>query len=57
MSPLPCLCSPVRSAAEVNAAIQALAARARWTPAELAELARLRAEWLAAVAREAELAA
>jgi hypothetical protein len=36
----------------VNAAIRALAARAEWTPEELAEYARLRAEWRAAVDRE-----
>lgn len=54
MSPVSCHCgAPVRSAAVVNAEIRALVAgTSRWTPQALAELARLRAEWRAAVARE-----
>lgn len=46
------------SAAEANAAIRAfVAGRTVWTPAALAELARLRAAWMAAVRRETTLAA
>ena len=46
------------TADEVNARIRALSeGRAHWTPAALAELDRLRAQWQAAVDREAELAA
>lgn len=54
MSPVSCHCgTPVRSAAEWNAAIRALVSGVgQWTPQALAELARLRAEWRAAVARE-----
>lgn len=47
-----------RSAAAVNAEIRALCAgRTAWSREDLAELARLRAEWQAAVERETELAA
>lgn len=46
-------------AAVLNAAIRRLCAanRTHWSPKALAELARLRARWQAAVAEEAELAA
>lgn len=48
----------MRSADAVNEAIRALCeATPVWTPERLAALARLRAEWQAAVARETELAA
>lgn len=65
MSPSPCPCGPVRPvarpAAEVNAAIRALSAgRDRavdWDGAALTELARLRAEWQAAVVAEGRDAA
>lgn len=50
--------APVRSAAVVNAEIRAFTAgRTVWSPEALIELAKLRAEWRDAVAREAELAA
>lgn len=45
----------MRSAAVINAEIRALAKYARWTPEELAELARLREEWAAAVEWEREM--
>lgn len=59
MSSSPCSCAPARSADAVNTAIRRLSAgRQVWTPEDLAALARLRAEWQAARAREtAELAA
>lgn len=60
MSPITHGSSPTEppSAAEANAAIRAfVAGRTVWTPAELAELARLRAAWTDAVRRETTLAA
>lgn len=54
MTPTP----PPSSAAEANAAIRAfVAGRTVWTPAELAELDRLRQTWAEAVRRETALAA
>lgn len=49
--------TPVRSAAVVNAEIRELAAKLALSDRERLRLAELWAEWQAAVAREAELAA
>lgn len=58
MSPVSCCCGRVRSAAAVNEDIKRLCeATSAWTPERLAALARLRAEWQAAVEQEAKLAA
>lgn len=53
MAPNCCSCGDARSAAEWNALIRALVARTdEWDQEALDELARLRAGWRAAVARE-----
>lgn len=60
MSPVTQGSSPTEppSAAEANEAIRRfVAGRTVWTPAALAELARLRAAWMDAVKRETTLAA
>jgi hypothetical protein len=50
--------APARPAADLNAEIRGLCAgRLVWSQEALAELARLRGEWAAAVEREAGLAA
>lgn len=50
MSPVSCCCGRVRSSAAVNEAIKRLCeATPVWTPEALTVLARLRAEWQAAV--------
>lgn len=54
----PAVDAPRPTADDINRQIRRLSAgRAVWTEPELAELACLRAEWQAAVAREQELAA
>ncbi|NUP52327.1 MAG: hypothetical protein HOW97_34150 [Catenulispora sp.] len=58
MSPISCPCAALRPAAVINAEIRDLVRRTRvWDEEALDALARLQAEWRAAVAREATLAA